>query len=362
MAQRPRRPPLFYLLVALAARASGVIDLDTASQPLGSEHWLCRQEMVEEAIDDALKYNWTGLGWSDEYVQTIASNLTGCRELMLDHMTDATRLTPFGLGLKSGCSATSNPLQLTALDWEGSAIEDDGLTAVAPGISACPSLSSLHLPRNSIGDAGARALAAALSDSSRSASGAVEPHASLKVLDLHANLISDFGVDGLANLLRLPAPPVQPTPLIELRLHDNRLGEGAFRVLADALRDNVLLETLMLSGNPLPNDAGVIALVDALHARKYGRDSKLKRLFLARTNLTDAAAAALKFMLERPNAPPIELIVLEGNPLLSAAAKASVEAAVEARRSQLPPDLQPQLNQYGVRATGAFYAASAQQE
>ena len=102
-----------------------------------------------------------------------------------------------------------------------------------------------------------------------------------------------------------------------------------------------------------------------LHLRESGmrqRKGKLKRLFLARTNLTDAAAAALKFMLERPNAPPIELIVLEGNPLLSAAAKASVEAAVEARRSQLPPDLQPQLTQYGVRATGAFYAASAQQE
>ena len=264
------------------------------------------------------------------------SNLTGCEELVLDDLHGPSRVTPLTFALKAKCGAVQ-PLQLRLLDLEGSTLEDDGLQAIAQAVSACQTISTLHLARNNIGDHGARALAEALlrDPALDAALGSTKPHAGLQLLDLHSNHIADYGADGLANLLRLPAPPLVPVPLRELRLHDNRLGEGALRVLADALRDNVILETLMLSGNPAAGDAGIIALAHALHARRTGRDSALRRLFVARMNLTDASADALRMLLEKPNAPPLEHIAIDGNPMLSATARAALETAVQRRRSRL---------------------------
>ena len=80
-------------------------------------------------------------------------------------------------------------------------------------------------------------------------------------------VVRDFGADGIARLLT-PVPPISPVPLRELRLQGNRIGHVGAGLLAQSLRDNVLLETLMLSGNPL-GDEGIIALANSLHARKF---------------------------------------------------------------------------------------------
>lgn len=346
-------------MLLLLLTSPAVLDFDHSNQVYANgERWRCLQSIdVDASIDDALQHNHTGLGWSEEFVQTAVSNLTGCQELVLDGLNDPLRLPPLALAIKTACSDPYDPLQLRLVDLEGSVLEDDGLQMLAPAIGTCQTISSLHLPGNKIGDLGARALAGSLlrDPAIDQAVPGSRPHAGLRLLDLHANHISDLGADGLANLLRLPAPPIRPVPLSELRLHDNNLGVGALKVLADALRDNVLLETLMLSGNPAAGDAGVIALADALHARNAGRDSALRRLFLSRMNLTDTAVEALRLMLQQQNAPPLELITVDGNPRISVAAQSALQAAVQARHSQLTPSQHSStISQYGVESTGIF--------
>ena len=62
--------------------------------------------------------------------------------------------------------------------------------------------------------------------------------------------------------------------------------------IASALTNNVILESLLLDGNPV-GDGGVAALVAALRVRRPDHQSALVRLGLSRTNLTDAGVASL---------------------------------------------------------------------
>jgi hypothetical protein len=310
--------PLLLLSTRASAGSGALLDLDSSHTVGYGERWRCSHDAIASALSDALQTNYTGLGWSPAFVEPVTGNLTGCRELIVDGMHDAASATALGIALQASCSTAAGPV-LSMVDLEGSRLEDAGATALAAGLGACGSLHSLHAPSNRIGDLGARALAEAL--------WGPPPHQGLRLLDLHDNDIGDFGAEGLARLLRLPSAPHAAVPLRELRLHDNRLGAGSFAALADALRDNVLLESLMLSGNPLAADDGVAALTHALDAnsRIPGRYSSLRRLYLARTNLTDVGGAHLRHLLSTPNAPPLEVLELGGNPLLSASLRTELE-------------------------------------
>ena len=166
--------------------------------------WRCLQSHVEPAIADALLTNYSMLGWSTAFVQPLIANLTGCLELTLDNLHGADLLPPLGVALATACPYVSDesrpwepprsPAPLRALDFEGSTLEDVGAAGLAPIIRACPSIAAIYAPSNRISDAGARALADALF---------TPPHAGVKLLDLHGNVIGDYGADGLARMLTL---------------------------------------------------------------------------------------------------------------------------------------------------------------
>lgn len=282
---------------------------------------------------DAQMTNHTGLGWLDEFVAPVASNITGCEELYLPDLHGAHEwLAPLAAGLKLDCKSAEADLavglarrRLGTLDFEGSKLGDAGVGVLAPAVSSCASLTHLFLPASRVGDAGARALAGALLVPS--------PHAGLRVLDLSSNRVGDDGVAGLQALVRLPAPEITPVPLVELRLSENRIGPHGMHLLGDALRGNVLLHTLMLSDNPV-GDEGGRALALALVARSPSWPSALRRVYLAGTNLTDAGALELLHALEQPHAPPLEVLVVEGNPGLSMATQRALEAALATARSR----------------------------
>ena len=322
-----RHHPLLLLLLLFPSLVSPVfLDLDAQQthSVLDGGRWRCTTSDLQVALADALGTNYSALGWLEAFVAPVASNLTGCEELFLTDLGAAHEsLPPLAAALKAACADADRAKamgltrrQLGRLDLEGSELGDAGLGILAPAMGGCGSLTHLFLPANRVGDAGARALASSLLGP--------PPHASLRVLDLGSNRIGDDGAAGLQALLRLPAPEHTPVPLLELRLSENRIGPDGMRLIGDALRDNVQLSTLMLSGNPL-GDEGGHALARALVSRKPGRPSALRRLYLGGTDLGDAGGLALLHALEQPHAPTLEVLVLEGNPRLSAAARRKLE-------------------------------------
>ena len=328
-------------MLRAAAIVGVLVDIDAMLQPeLAAENslelrWRCFQAHFALPIADALATNYSGLGWSTDLVRPLTGNLTGCQELMLDDLHGPSLLPPFATALSAGCPEVGDesrpweparaavPLRL--LDFEGSELGDAGAAAVGPILHACPFIAAVYAPMNRISDEGARALATALFE---------PPHPAVRQLDLHGNRIHDYGADGLARLLTLPPSAASaPVPLRELRLHNNRIGAHGFSILAEALRDNVLLETLMLSHNP-GGDLGVAALASALaERRKAGRDAALRRLYLTAVNLTDVGAVALLDALRAPNAPPLETLVLDGNPAVSQGMLHAIEALMAPRRA-----------------------------
>ena len=341
LSQSPRRvfvcvqrvhPPtglmLDVLLLLKSSVLAVVLEIDSARQPEFAENgrldlrYRCRQSHVEPAITTALtsSFNYTGLGWSPDYVQPLIANLTGCLELSMSELhgpSSLPLLTPLAVALAVACPHVADPSRpweparsmapLRRLDFEGSLLEDGGASALEPIIRSCPSVEAIHAPANRISDAGARAFAAGL---------ASPAHAGCQILDLHHNLISDEGAEALARVLTVPVP------LGELRLHYNRIGTNGFVLLAEGLRNNVLLHTLMLSGNP-GGDVGVSAIANALAQR-----SSLRRLYLSATNITDVGATALLDALKEPNSPAIETLVLDGNPAVSESILSAIAAHI----------------------------------
>ena len=184
--------------------------------------------------------------------------------------------------------------ELRLIERSGSAAAGpDGVQGLAEGLSegALPSVAVLDLFYMHAGDPGASALAAALGR------GAL---AQLEILNLRHNGIGDAGLVALAPALRrLPA-----------------LGQ------------------LFLSENPLA-DEGIAALVASLPLAgalppPTGMLTKLTKLDLFHTQVTDAGCAALASALDRGALPVLENLFLEGIPA-SAAARVAVRRAVRAR-------------------------------
>ena len=112
--------------------------------------------------------------------------------------------------------------------------------------------------------------------------------------------------------------------------------------LAPALRRRPALEILSLNGNPL-GDEGLAALLapppppaGAL-SPPTGVLTKLKVIYLANTQITDAGCSALAAALDSGALPALERLMLSVTPA-SAAAKSAVKEALErtASRAAMP--------------------------
>ena len=182
---------------------------------------------------------------------------------------------------------------LERLDLSEPAAGPDGVQRLAErlGAGALPAMTVVQLHSMHAGDAGASALAAALGR------GALPR---LKILSLCNAAIGDAGLVALAPALRrLPA-------LETLGLACNLFGDEGLAALVAPPPP---------AGAPPPPTAGL---------------AKLKRLYLNRTQITDAGCATLAAALDSGALPALETLYLDGIPA-SAAAQAAVKALITLR-------------------------------
>ena len=127
--------------------------------------------------------------------------------------------------------------------------------------------------------------------------------------------------------------------LKSLALYDTAIGDAGLVALAPALRQMRALEILALAGNPL-GDEGVAALVappppaGAL-SPPTGVLTKLKKLDLCATQITDAGCATLATALDSGVLPALEQLFLVGTPSSAASKAAASEALVKSRARRL---------------------------
>ena len=186
----------------------------------------------------------------------------------------------------------------------------DGVQRLAVGLGAgsLPAVTFLHLNSVPLGDEGASALAAALGR------GAMPR---LKHLNLGRTAIGYAGLVALAPALRrLPALEV-------LRLFQNSF---VLRLFQNSFGDEGLAALVA----PPPPPAGALS-------PPTGVLTKLKLLYLANTQITDAGCSALTAALDSGALPALERLMLVVTPA-SAAAKSAVYAALKrtASRAAMP--------------------------
>ena len=134
-----------------------------------------------------------------------------------------------------------------------------------------PTLTALDVNSNSIGDAGASALAEAL-----------KVNKTLMMLNVHNNDIGDHGASALADALK-----VNKT-LTKLSLYRNSIGATGASALAEALKVNKTLTELNVAGNSI-GDAGASALAEALKV-----NNKLMMLDVQGNSIGAAGKALLR--------------------------------------------------------------------
>ena len=149
-------------------------------------------------------------------------------------------------GAKALAAALKNNTSLTSLNLGGNGIGAEGAKALATALKTNTSLTSLNLRGNRIGDDVANALAAAL-----------KTNTSLTSLNLVNNGIGDDGANALAIALETN------TSLTSLNLWDNRIGDDGANALATALEKNTSLTLLNLGDNRIGTE-GAKALATAL--------------------------------------------------------------------------------------------------
>ncbi|KAI9218786.1 hypothetical protein BC828DRAFT_399343 [Blastocladiella britannica] len=166
------------------------------------------------------------------------------------------------LGITVLCWALQQPGQnLIAMHLDNTSIGDAGARVLAACLPS--TLDSLSLCGNGIGDVGATALAQAL------------PRGLTK-LSLSANQIGDIGAFELGRNL--------PPSLLVLRFHSNQIGDNGVEQLAPSLHDTQLQE-LLLAWNKITDDG---ALAIAAHLPR-----KLAILSLRGNEITDYGAMVL---------------------------------------------------------------------
>ena len=212
---------------------------------------------------------------------------------------DNKRLTAADLASLGTLGSVLPALELLRLVEHSDAASPDGVQRLAEGLGAgaLPSMTSLYLIRVHTGDAGASALAAALGRGA---------------LPRLKSLVLDYADIGDAALVAL-APALRRLPALEsLSLDDNPFGDEGLAAL-------VAPSPLPVGAPPPPT--GVL--------------SKLKMLFLSRTQITDSSCAALASALDSGALPALEHIYLLST-LASDAAVAVVELMVEEKLAAQP--------------------------
>jgi len=142
--------------------------------------------------------------------------------------------------------------------------------------------------------------------------------------------VGDAGALALAAALGQGALP----RLKSLRLYHCAIGDAGLVALAPALRRRPALECLNFIGSPF-GDEGLAALVAppppaGAPPPTTGGLTKLKKLWLGWTQVTDAGCATLAAALDSGALPALEQLFLRGIP-----ASASAKAAVCAARASL---------------------------
>jgi hypothetical protein len=222
---------------------------------------------------------------------------------------------PEATALGSLLGAGASP-SLTKLHLGGNSIGDAGACALAKGLSGVPLLKELNLKNNAIGDAGGAALAEGLSSIP-----------DLERFHLDGNAIKAVGAAALGKAL--PAVPalewiylsgnplgvagacaiaagLAGTPAVEwLYMSNCAIKDEGARALAEALASIPSLEWLDLDGNEI-GDAGITALAEQL-----GAVPSLERLYLRNNVMGDEGAAAIADKLS--TVPRLRWLYLEGN-------------------------------------------------
>ena len=132
----------------------------------------------------------------------------------------------------------SRARSLTSLTLSSNKLNDEGARVLAQRL-ASGAIEALSIDSNQIGDAGAY--------SEVESSGALQSGAPLLVLDLSRNGIGDAGAKALAGALSQAKPPLQ-----SLSLGGNHIGTDGAKALLQMLRTNCKLLSLDLSSNPIP--------------------------------------------------------------------------------------------------------------
>lgn len=225
----------------------------------------------------------------------------------------------------------------------GNHIGDQGAEALAATLTACPiaSLRTLNLGGNSIGDRGAVALARALPaqltccnllrnnfsvEAAFQLARLVGARRGLRLCAGLSGLETDSEVAALVSsglsdadgvLIAFSLFSCGPLPhVLELRLHDNLIGDATVSALAEALSGGALpsMTALILNNNCI-GDAGFASL--AKEMRPEGALAGLRRLGLRGNLLADRALPALASCLGPNSMPRLQQLLLGGNALTS---------------------------------------------
>jgi hypothetical protein len=219
--------------------------------------------------------------------------------------------------------------EATDVFWDNEGITEADLATLAKLGSVLPVLEWLCLTETSgsAGPDGVERLAEGL------VAGALPAVDSFDILYMH---VGDAGALALAAALDRGALP----RLRSLFLVNAAIGDAGLVALAPALRRRPALEYLYLDGNPF-GDEGLAALVPppppaGTPPPPAGGLKKLRRLDLARTQVTDAGCATLAAALDSGALPALEALYLPRT-RASAAAKEAVDAALARSWSRAAP-------------------------
>ena len=186
---------------------------------------------------------------------------------------------------RGGASQTIVPPRCTSIDLSNTQMGDEALASLVEGLRRSPQVTRLLLQRNNIENC--QALADLL------------PTSNITELHLSSNFVGDSGAMALSAALS-----DDRTRCKELHLANNGIGSIGSTQLARSLKHNAHLETLTLSYNNAVGDDFAISLS---HALKSG--CQLRDLHAVRTTIGNAGAAAFGDALS--SNPPLQVLALD---------------------------------------------------
>ena len=218
---------------------------------------------------------------------------------------------------KMGLRSCKELREAKEVDRRDKGLTSDDLALLGKLGSVLPALAKLVLYGSVVGPDGVQRLAEGLG------AGALPEVTHLQLMYMH---VGDAGASALAAALGRGALP----RLKVLALVNAAIGDAGLVAFAPALRRRPALELLNLYGNPF-GDEGLAALVAppppaGAPPPTMGGLTKLKKLYLNNTQITDAGCAALAAALNSGALPALENLDLYSIPA-SAAAKAAVGRA-----------------------------------